>query len=206
MGCHEISLGDTLGTATPSDVTALLSVLLGAIPASRLAGHFHDTRGRAVANVLRAYDMGLRAFDSSVAGLGGCPYAGGRARGNVATEDVVAALERRGVSTGCDLGAVVDVGRWIVGVLGVPNRSWEGARGEEVKEGGGGELEAVDGAHEAGSDAAAAAIDAVASVVQQQSGLGVDVRSEHVRVEHIMSVQADRVARTVPARSIKVSA
>lgn len=152
MGCYEVSLGDTLGTATPSLLRHLLADHLlapsnsscssspsattssseecgggGGIPAGRLAGHFHDTHGRALANVLAAYDLGLRSFDSSVAGLGGCPYAGGRAPGNVATEDVVHAFERRGVATGVCLGELVGAGRWISAALGVPNRSRAGA-------------------------------------------------------------------------------
>lgn len=116
MGCYEVSLGDTMGTGTPADVEALLNTLLllspNPIPADKLAGHFHDTHGNALANVLKAYDLGLRTFDSSVAGLGGCPYAPG-ARGNVATEDVVGAFERMGVRTGVDLRKVREVGRWI---------------------------------------------------------------------------------------------
>jgi hydroxymethylglutaryl-CoA lyase len=88
MGCYEISLGDTIGVGNPAQVEALLRLLLEHIPADKLAGHFHDTFGQAVANVVKAYDMGIRVFDSSVAGLGGCPYAKG-AKGNVATEDLV---------------------------------------------------------------------------------------------------------------------
>lgn len=88
MGCYEISLGDTIGVGTPAQVENLLKVILPQIPAEKLAGHFHDTYGQAVANAVKAYDMGLRVFDSSVAGLGGCPYAKG-AKGNVATEDLV---------------------------------------------------------------------------------------------------------------------
>lgn len=88
MGCYEISLGDTIGVGTPAQVEDLLRVLLEHIPADKLAGHFHDTYGQAVANAIKAYDMGLRVFDSSVGGLGGCPYAKG-AKGNVATEDLV---------------------------------------------------------------------------------------------------------------------
>jgi len=88
MGCYEISLGDTIGVGTPAQVETLLRLLLQHIPAEKMAGHFHDTYGQAVANAVRAYDMGLRVFDSSVGGLGGCPYAKG-AKGNVATEDLV---------------------------------------------------------------------------------------------------------------------
>jgi hydroxymethylglutaryl-CoA lyase len=88
MGCYEISLGDTIGVGTPAQVETLLRLLLQYIPAEKMAGHFHDTYGQAVANAVRAYDLGLRVFDSSVGGLGGCPYAKG-AKGNVATEDLV---------------------------------------------------------------------------------------------------------------------
>jgi hydroxymethylglutaryl-CoA lyase len=88
MGCYEISLGDTIGVGTPAQVETLLRLLLQHIPAEKMAGHFHDTYGQAVANAVRAYDLGLRVFDSSVGGLGGCPYAKG-AKGNVATEDLV---------------------------------------------------------------------------------------------------------------------
>lgn len=88
MGCYEISLGDTIGVGTPAQVEKLLSLLLRNIPPEKLAGHFHDTYGQAVANAVRAYRLGIRIFDSSVGGLGGCPYAKG-AKGNVATEDLV---------------------------------------------------------------------------------------------------------------------
>lgn len=126
MGCYEISLGDTLGIGAPSDVEALLSVLLETIPPRQLAGHFHDTYGQALANVMKAYSMGLRTFDSSVAGLGGCPYAKG-ARGNLATEDIVYAFERHGVPTGVDLAELAATGEWISDVLKQPNGSRAGA-------------------------------------------------------------------------------
>lgn len=126
MGCYEVSLGDTLGLGTPRDIEKVLAVILDAIPPARLAGHFHDTHGQALANVMKAYEMGLRTFDSSIAGLGGCPYAKG-AKGNVATEDVVFAFERLGVPTGVNLKELVDVGRWISDVLGQPYGSRAGA-------------------------------------------------------------------------------
>jgi len=119
MGCYEVGLGDTLGVGTPYDTQKLLEVLLREIPANKLAGHFHDTYGQGVANVVRAYDMGLRTFDSSVAGLGGCPYAPG-ARGNVSTEDIVYTLEKGGINTGVDLDKLIGVGRWISEQLGIP--------------------------------------------------------------------------------------
>lgn len=126
MGCYEVSLGDTLGTASSCNVEALLAVLLQSVPASKLAGHFHDTYGQAVANVIKAYEMGIRTFDSSVAGLGGCPYAKG-AKGNVATEDIVYAFQRLGVRTGVNLKELAATGQWISDALGQPNGSRAGA-------------------------------------------------------------------------------
>jgi hydroxymethylglutaryl-CoA lyase len=101
MGCYEISLGDTIGHGTPESVGRMLTAVRAALPAHRLAGHFHDTRGRALENIAVALGYGLRVFDAAVAGLGGCPYAPGAA-GNVATEAVVAMLEAKGFTTGID--------------------------------------------------------------------------------------------------------
>lgn len=101
MGCYEISLGDTIGHGTPETVDAMLAAVLDAVPAGALAGHFHDTRGRALDNIRVGLDRGLRTFDAAVGGLGGCPYAPGAA-GNVATEAVVALLESLGFATGID--------------------------------------------------------------------------------------------------------
>lgn len=126
MGCYEVGLGDTLGVGTAADTDKLLRVLLSEIPASKLAGHYHDTYGQAVANVIKSYDLGLRAFDSSVAGLGGCPYAKG-ATGNVATEDVVYMLERAGVRTGVDLHQLSEVGDWISQKVNMKNNSRAGS-------------------------------------------------------------------------------
>jgi hydroxymethylglutaryl-CoA lyase len=126
MGCYEVGLGDTLGVGTPKDTQTLLEVLLKELPANKLAGHFHDTYGQAVANVVKAYDMGLRTFDSSVAGLGGCPYAEG-ARGNLATEDIAYTFEKSGIHTGIDLEKLVSVGDWISRQLGLPNGSRAGS-------------------------------------------------------------------------------
>jgi len=126
MGCFEISLGDTTGTATPGNIRRLLETLLEEIPAAKLAGHFHDSFGQAIANVLEAYRMGIRAFDSSVGGLGGCPYSPG-AKGNVATEDVVCLFENMGVNTGIDLTKLTDVGDLITQQLRVPNGSQVGS-------------------------------------------------------------------------------
>ena len=126
MGCYEVGLGDTLGVGTPSETERLLDLLLMDIPAEQLAGHFHDTYGQAVANVSAAHRMGLRTFDSSVAGLGGCPYAKG-AKGNLATEDIVYMFEQSGIDTGVDLAKLVEVGDWISQQLKIPNNSRAGA-------------------------------------------------------------------------------
>lgn len=119
MGCAEISLGDTIGVGTAPRVRELLRVLLQSLPAEHLAVHFHDTYGQAVANILVSLEMGIRIVDSSVGGLGGCPYARG-ATGNVATEDVLYLLEGMGMRTGVDLNELARVGRWITGILGRP--------------------------------------------------------------------------------------
>ncbi|KAI5264767.1 pyruvate carboxyltransferase [Aureobasidium subglaciale] len=126
IGCYEISLGDTTGAATPGDVRRLLDILLSEISAARLAGHFHDTFGQAVANVVEAYQMGIRVFDSSVAGLGGCPYSPG-AKGNVATEDMVYLFENMGIATGVDLDKLSVIGDWVSRQLGISNSSRAGA-------------------------------------------------------------------------------
>ena len=117
MGCYEISLGDTIGVGTPRAARAMVDAVLQDIPASALAVHFHDTRGQALANIYACLDRGIRVVDSSVSGLGGCPYAAG-ASGNVATEDVVYMLHGIGFSTGIDLGALIEVSRWISAKLG----------------------------------------------------------------------------------------
>lgn len=101
MGCYAISLGDTIGHATPQTTAAMLEHVLPVVPASQLAGHFHDTNGQALANIAVALGFGLRSFDAAVGGLGGCPFAPG-AKGNVATEAVVAYLHQRGYVTGID--------------------------------------------------------------------------------------------------------
>ncbi|TRD22658.1 hydroxymethylglutaryl-CoA lyase [Palleronia caenipelagi] len=99
MGCHEISLGDTIGKGKPETVSAMLDAVMGAVPTERLAGHFHDTDGRALENIAVCLERGVRVFDSAIGGLGGCPYAPG-AKGNVATEAVAAMLAERGYDTG----------------------------------------------------------------------------------------------------------
>jgi len=120
LGCYEVSLGDTIGTGTPDSVLRMLEAVAARIPVRQLAGHFHDTYGMAIANVHASYGFGLRVFDSSVAGLGGCPYAKG-ATGNVATEDLVYLLHGLGAHTGVDLEALVDCGAWISAELSREN-------------------------------------------------------------------------------------
>ena len=106
MGCYEISLGDTIGQGRPESITAMLRAVLDELPPERLAGHYHDTAGRALANIEASLELGLRVFDAAVGGLGGCPYAPGAA-GNVATEKVAARLADLGHDTGLDM-AVLD--------------------------------------------------------------------------------------------------
>ncbi|KAJ0423046.1 hypothetical protein BJY00DRAFT_322180 [Aspergillus carlsbadensis] len=126
-GCYEVSLGDTLGVGVPLDVRRLLSYLeTNEIPMQKLAGHFHDTHGSAVANAWEAYKCGIRVFDGSVAGLGGCPFAPG-AKGNVSSEDLVYMFERAGVRTGVDLVKLAETGVWISRQLSIPNASRAGA-------------------------------------------------------------------------------
>ena len=103
MGCYEVSLGDTIGQGRPETVDAMLTAVLGELPADRLAGHYHDTTGRALANIEASLARGLRVFDAAVGGLGGCPYAPG-AKGNVATESVAGRLAELGYETGLDAG------------------------------------------------------------------------------------------------------
>jgi hydroxymethylglutaryl-CoA lyase len=117
MGCYEISLGDTIGTGTPGKTQAMIEAVARRVPVGKLAGHYHDTFGQALANIYASLELGVATFDTSVAGLGGCPYAKG-ASGNVATEDVVYMLQGLGIETGIDLGKVVDTGQWICGVIG----------------------------------------------------------------------------------------
>lgn len=112
MGCYEISLGDTIGTGTPNATRRLIEACAGEVPMSALAGHFHDTYGMAVANVQAAWQAGVRVFDSSVSGLGGCPYSPG-ATGNVATEELVYLFEGQGIATGVDLAKLIEVGVFI---------------------------------------------------------------------------------------------
>jgi hydroxymethylglutaryl-CoA lyase len=116
MGCYEISLGDTIGVGTPRKTQAMIEACTARIPAAKLAGHYHDTYGQALANIYASLELGVATFDSSVSGLGGCPYAKG-ASGNVATEDVLYMLAGLGIETGVDLDKVVDTGIWISSIL-----------------------------------------------------------------------------------------
>jgi hydroxymethylglutaryl-CoA lyase len=117
MGCYEISLGDTIGTGTPGKTQALVSAVAAVVPVAELAGHFHDTYGQALANVLAAMEVGVATFDSSVSGLGGCPYARG-ATGNVATEDLLYMLDGLGLHTGVDMTRLRLAGHYISDFLG----------------------------------------------------------------------------------------
>ncbi len=122
MGCYEVSLGDTIGTGTAGATRRLFEVVGAHVPREKLAGHFHDTYGQAVANIYASLLEGINVFDSSIAGLGGCPYAKG-ASGNVATEDVVYLLNGLGIETGIDLEALIRAGQQISNVLGRPTGS-----------------------------------------------------------------------------------
>jgi isopropylmalate/homocitrate/citramalate synthase len=117
MGCYEISLGDTIGVGTPIKARHMVQAVAGAVPMANLAVHFHDTYGQALANILACIEAGVRVVDSSIAGLGGCPYAKG-ASGNVATEDVVYMLHGMGLHTGIDLESMVQIGHRIAKIVG----------------------------------------------------------------------------------------
>jgi hydroxymethylglutaryl-CoA lyase len=121
-GCYEISLGDTIGVGTPNRTKVMIEAVAGRVPVSHLAGHFHDTYGQALANIYAAMECGVRVFDASVSGLGGCPYAPGAA-GNVATEDLVYMLDGMGVETGVDLDRLIAAGAFICGKLGRQTQS-----------------------------------------------------------------------------------
>ena len=119
MGCYEVSLGDTIGVGNPASISRMLEAVMKRVPVARVAGHYHDTYGMAVANVFASLQMGVAVFDAAVGGLGGCPFAPGAA-GNVATEDVVYLLERSGVATGLTLPHIVEAAGWLTGVMGRP--------------------------------------------------------------------------------------
>lgn len=121
-GCYEVSLGDTIGVGTPDRTKALIAAVAERVPVEHLAGHFHDTYGQALGNVYAAFESGLRAFDASVSGLGGCPFAPGAA-GNVATEDLVYLLHGMGMHTGVNLDRLIAAGNFICNRLGQSTQS-----------------------------------------------------------------------------------
>lgn len=122
MGCHEISLGDTIGRGTPAKAQAMIAAVAEVVPMERIAVHFHDTYGQALANILAVMEQGVAVVDASVSGLGGCPYAKG-ASGNVATEDVLYMLDGLGIETGIDLGKLVETGAFISEAIGRPSNA-----------------------------------------------------------------------------------
>ncbi|GAB6083538.1 hydroxymethylglutaryl-CoA lyase [Desulfuromonas carbonis] len=122
LGCAEVSLGDTIGVGTPGQIQALVKEVAQQVPVTRLAVHCHDTYGQALANILAALEVGVAVFDSSVAGLGGCPYAPG-ASGNVASEDLLYLLNGLGIESGVDLDGLIDAGCFISAALGRPTGS-----------------------------------------------------------------------------------
>lgn len=125
MGCYEVSLGDTIGTGTPLKAKRMLEAVAREVPIERLGAHFHDTYGQALANLYAVLEEGIAVIDSSVAGLGGCPYAKG-ASGNVASEDVVYLLDGLGIEHGIDLVKLAATGSWITRAIDRPNRSKAG--------------------------------------------------------------------------------
>jgi len=122
LGCYEISLGDTIGVGTPGKALAMVEAVSRKVQVERLAVHFHDTYGQALANILAVMQLGIAVIDSSISGLGGCPYAPG-ASGNVASEDLLYMLKGLGIETGVDLQSLTEVGRYISAVLKRPSRS-----------------------------------------------------------------------------------
>jgi len=120
MGCYEVSLGDTIGVGNPETISRMIEACAKLVPIGRLAGHYHDTYGMAIANIHASLQIGMAVFDSSIAGLGGCPYAQG-ASGNVATEDVIYLMHGLGIETGVDLTKLAAIGAWISSVINRPN-------------------------------------------------------------------------------------
>jgi hydroxymethylglutaryl-CoA lyase len=125
LGCYEITIADTIGTGTPGKTRAVIEAVAKYVPIDRLSIHMHDTYGQAIANIYAALECGITTFDSSVAGLGGCPYAKG-ATGNVATEDVLYLLDGLGIETGVGMHKLIAAGEYICGVLGRPTSSRAG--------------------------------------------------------------------------------
>ena len=122
MGCYEVSLGDTIGVGTPASINAMLEAVKSKVPVSKLAAHYHDTYGQALVNIYASLLQGVSVIDSSVAGLGGCPYTKG-ASGNVATEDVLYLLDGLGITTGIDLDKTIAAGNFIMDRIGRNNQS-----------------------------------------------------------------------------------
>jgi len=120
MGCYEVSLGDTIGVGNPASINRMIEACAKQVPIEKLAGHYHDTYGMAIANIYASLQLGMAVFDSSIAGLGGCPYAKG-ASGNVATEDVVYLLHGLGIETGINLTTLAGIGDWISSTINRPN-------------------------------------------------------------------------------------
>jgi isopropylmalate/homocitrate/citramalate synthase len=129
MGAYEVAISDTIGIAHPGQIVAVLAALSGRVPLEKVALHFHDTRGTALANVLTALDAGVATFDASAGGLGGCPYAPGAA-GNLATEDLLFMLDGLGIDTGIRLAAILDASRFIEPRVGhaLPSRYVQAAK------------------------------------------------------------------------------
>lgn len=125
MGCYEVSLGDTVGMGTPAKTQRLIEAVSAHVPVEKIGGHYHDTYGQAIANILASMEMGMATFDSSIAGLGGCPYSPG-ATGNVATEDVLYMLDGMGIETGVDMDALLDTAEFICSHLDRPTFSRAG--------------------------------------------------------------------------------
>lgn len=134
MGCYEISLGDTIGVGTPVRARTMLEAVAAEIPLPRLAVHFHDTYGQALANIHACLELGITTIDSAVAGLGGCPYASG-ASGNVATEDVLYMLRGMRIETGVSLDAVIEAGEFLTRSIGARNQSKVTATGKRFEQG-----------------------------------------------------------------------
>jgi len=125
MGCHEIDIADTIGVGTPTRVKEVMQAVTAVVDPSRISGHFHDTYGQSLANILASMEVGISIFHTSVSGLGGCPYAKG-ATGNVATEDVLFMLRGMGIETGIDFDTIVDIGQWMSAQLNRPGGSRAG--------------------------------------------------------------------------------
>ena len=122
LGCHQVSLGDTIGVGTPIDAKHLIKAVRHTVPLENIAVHFHDTYGQALANIYACLELGVATIDSSIAGLGGCPYAPG-ASGNVATEDLLYMLQGLGIETGVEMDKLLEASRFVADKLGLPIRS-----------------------------------------------------------------------------------